>query len=183
MLDAAELIFAKQFWVQLRCSTYYLSCQMWFVESEVHIMTFLPRRTGPHHLDVYQFFYSSAIFGSILILSILKFRCHFFFQTQRRVPWGFFSLSNKKTRTKIQHPTHKASVVCDRFHWVSGEHEPGSSHSTGCQELGTFHFPHYEDVNQMSLRFMKSGKILATSKGSSSGGKLGRFSYGFCCTL
>ena len=39
------------------------------------------------------------------------------------------------------------------------------------KELGTFHFPHYEDVNQMSLRFMKSGKILATSKGSSSGGK------------
>ena len=31
----------------------------------------------------------------------------------------------------------------------------------------------------MSLRFMKSGKILATSKGSSSGGKLGGFSDGF----
>eukprot|EP00434_Breviolum_minutum_P021987 symbB.v1.2.019409.t1/scaffold1587.1/size141350/6 len=45
------------------------------------------------------------------------------------------------------------------------------------KELGTFHFPHYEDVNQMSLRFMKSGKILATSKGSSSASKVPRKAF------
>lgn len=129
----------------------------------------------------------AASFGCISITTVLQFLVPFWFclyldfgvtffcQTQIRVPWGFFfSLSNQKnTYENKQHPTHKASVVCDTFHWVSGRNEPGSTLS--CQELGTFHFPHYEDVNQMSLRFMKSGKILATSKGSSSGGKLGVF--------
>lgn len=77
----------------------YFCRQMWFDESEVHIMTFLPRRTGSHHLDVYQLL-QFCNFGTILILSILRFRCHFFFQTQIRVPWGFFSLSNQKNVQK-----------------------------------------------------------------------------------
>ena len=126
MLDGAELIFAKKSWAQSRCSTYYLSCQMWFDESEVHIMTFLPRRTGSHHLDVYQLL-QFCNFGTILILSILRFRCRFFFKLKYEFHEVFFSLSNKKTRTKIQHPTHKALVVCDSFHWVSGSMNPGST--------------------------------------------------------
>lgn len=129
-------------------------------------------------------------FGTILILSILKFRYHFFFfQTQIRVPWGFFfSLSNQKNTYKntTSNPQGLGCLWSFDFWEKEGGMNP-AQHSTACQELGTFHFPHYEDVNQMSLRFMKSGKILATSKGSSSGGKLGGFSYGFfvpwCCWM
>ena len=72
-------------------------------------------------------YYSSAILVAFWFCLYLDFGVTFFFQTQRRVPWGFFSLSNKKHVQKIQHPTHKASVVCDRFHWEKWEHEPGST--------------------------------------------------------
>ena len=174
MLDGAELIFAKNPGCSRDASRIICHVKCGLTSLRYLLWHFCQEGLG-RIIWMYINYYSSAIFGTILILSILRFRCHFFFKTQIQVPWGFFfSLSNQKnTYENKQHPTHKASVVCDTFHWVSGRNEPGSTLS--CQELGTFHFPHYEDVNQMSLRFMKSGKILATSKGSSSGGKLGVF--------